>query len=235
MISKYTLILFTILLATAAISGCTDADAPDTTFNEQAIQKLLDDGTPINDINDMISAAADSKNYDVDIVKSDSTGKIVSIGVDDDKGNHVRFINDDAESDVDRATLNGKQIYPTTGEATSTQNQLGDETTGSDFADMSPEQVYRAALDNPDALVGQPMSLLVIDDPLVEETGLNRYSLRNNEIKAEFAKKHDGINSYKINTNGVSPTRIIIHSDEGLGIAIKDNNNDGIIDETFKM
>ena len=79
----------------------------------------------------MIKPVAESNNYDVDVVKSDSTGKIVSIGVDDGKGNHVRYINDDANPDVDRATLNGKEIYPTTGEATSDNLQLSDAPTGS--------------------------------------------------------------------------------------------------------
>lgn len=164
MISKYALILFTILLATAAISGCTDADAPDTTFNEQAIQKLLDEDTPINDINDMVSAVADSKNYDVDVVKSDSTGKIVSIGVDDNKGNHVRYINDDGNPDVDRATLNGKQIYPTTSEAESPQTQLADAPGDSDDSTAirtaggyTLDELFDLARDDPYKMINMPI------------------------------------------------------------------------------
>ena len=130
--TKFMLIVCGIVLMTAVFSGCTDADAPDTFFTEKGLQKLLDDDTPIKDIHNMIKPVAESNNYDVDVVKSDSTGKIVSIGVDDGKGNHVRFINDDDKSDVDRATLNGQQIYPTTAEATSPQTQLGGEPTGND-------------------------------------------------------------------------------------------------------
>ena len=97
---------------------------------------------------------------------------------------------------------------------------------------MSPEQVYRAALDCPDCLKGQQIRLLEFDDPLIEETGTNRHSLKNKEIRDEFAKKHDGINSYTIDKYEFPKTTIIMRTPEAT-LKVRDETGNGEIDKVW--
>ena len=257
--TKFMLIVCGIVLMASVLSGCTEAganilmDNPDDYVGKDII-KLTDDIAK-NPSTTMTSSSDNHITYEltgltIDVSLLPETATPHQIEFTDENGNSVRLTETgDPDTLIDTAEHGKNGIYPTdaptTSEATSTQTQLGDapseEPTASssdsdiDFTGMSPEEVYRAALDNPDALVGQPISLLVIDDPLIEETGLNRYSLKTKEISESFAKKHDGIYSYSMETNGVSPTSITIHSNDSLGIGIEDYDGDGVIDEIFEL
>lgn len=220
--TKYTLILCAILLVTATISGCTDADGPDTLFNEQTIQKLLDDDTPMNDAREMIEHLADSNDYDVNVVLSDNTGKPISIIVDDGE-NHLILTNTDAKPDVDEATLNGEEIYPTSAEAESPQTQLANEpSTDSDALYL---KIFdRNYLEN--EVLGQPIENYRIPAELLGEP----YHI--NDRGTKFWKNINGFekyieSDYDGNTN-MDGLKIKINDKNRLGLS--DKNSDGNID-----
>ena len=252
------LIVCGIVLMASVFSGCTEAganilmDNPEDYIGKDIIE--LTNDIAENPSTNMISSSDDFTTYElngltIDVSLLPETAVPHQIEFTDEKGNSVRLTeNGDPDTFIDTAEIGKNGIYPTdaptTAQAKSTTQPLSDAPSGEpspeltasisdsdiNFADMSPVEAYRAALDNPDAVKGINMNLFEFDDTeLIKEIGTNKYSAKQDTID-EFTKRYNGINYFVMDTNGVSPTKIIIRSNDGHRIIVVDNNNDGLID-----